>query len=931
MPAQAWNPGVRAAVAALLAVVVSVHAARNSRAAPREQLAPVGDYTLYQLVLEDATLKDEIGGMVAYPILANLHCINGKIVGGWLDGRKSELQKYRREGPSMVKPQGLRIRNGRMHGVLTIVSCWNQYDYRIDADVTDGKINGFYQKAYGANRNGEKRVQGNVSIPDHGLTHEEGRYRLRLNGIINNRDLAVTVSVTDTGIEAYCRGDPGRPYNTGAHRVLRSKLSKRGTTLSGELFIMLASDGYLPPDWRPIGIRCTLEVDLNRPENSGTYSAVLGVEENVYGEVRGLAVAGRERVLREGRLASGTDYPNFRGPGGGGAAVDRGHALVGDARKARLRWRSEEHVLFKWASARGWALRRGHGNYVGPLIADGRLYQYTYLASEGVHPVHTDDLVICMDAATGLTLWKTSFERTGVNWSRAGGKYGNGHNPPCIRNGRLYFMGIGGRVFCLDARTGEYLWRNNVGIPAYIVDEHKAAMEKRTGRGWKNGAVSGDDTGAIVADGVLVCGGGGIKAFDASTGRYMWSGRCSNRGSPLLWRYGDRELVVSSDGSCLEPKTGKALWRTARTGYGCTLALGELDGKHYLFTPGGEVNDELVSAKCYEITPEACKLLWKVNALESSGALPSPLIYRDCVYFPRSLSFRCIDLRTGELTGKLFTRAPVASPIAAEGRIFHENMFAAGPHGFRRLGKWLEIPEAICVTQSFADGHFFCRGNDGIYCYDFRRDAEARPELEVAAVRVPYKRKAPPSELAPREPSLQALRGPQKTRPVRTSTMTMTNQVALKQAFLKRWEQKFNLAGDSAALVRQLRSEYLSERTRAVEELARMDPRARQDILPALAELIDDAPFHVLRETLAALRITGPREQAAGYADVALRRSIKQGRPHAAELCWDALMDIDPAMRESAAKNIAAMIPSPDPRVHRGFATRTPMNPRPPG
>jgi len=905
---------IRSVLCFLLAVTVHTLGEEHPHPEAQDrQLAPVGDYTLYQLVLEDATLKDEMGGMVAYPFLANLHCINGKIVSGWLDGRKSELQKYRREGPSMVLPENLHIRDGRIHGVLSIVSCWNRYDFRIDGDVKNGTIDGFYEKAYGGGPQGEKQVRGEISIPNHDLTGEEHRYRLRLNGIMAGKDLAVTVSVKDSGIEAYCRGDPGDPYNTGAHRILGSDLSKQGSVLSGEVFLMLASDGYLPPDWRPIGIRCSIEADTSRPEQSGTYSAVIGVEHSVYGRVRGMVVAGKERVLREGRVAPGTDYAWFRGPKGSGAAVDRGHALVDSARKAKLRWRSEEHVLFKWLSARGWAVPRGHGTYVGPLVADGRVYQYAFLPDPDSHPVQADDWMVCMDAATGLTLWLTSFRHSGANYQC--GKYGNGHNVPCIRDGRVYFMGSAGQVFCLDARTGEYVWRSDVGTSAYLIEEHKAAQMKRIDGKTEFKTVSGFHHGTIVADGVMVCGGGGLKAFDAATGRYLWSGSCSGWGSPLLWRYGGRELIVSSNGTCLDPKTGKVLWRTDRTSYRCTLALGELDGKHYLFAPGGEIDDEPVSAKCYEITPDACKLVWKLNPLESSGALPSPLIYRDCVYFPRSLSFRCIDLRTGKLMVKLSSRRPVASPIAAEGKVFHQGMFAAGPHGFRKLGRSFEIPEAICCTPSFADGRYFGRGNDGIYCYDFRRDAEARPGLEVAAVRVPYKRKAPPAQLELRKSTFQAIRPSADPRPVRTSLVTMTNQVELKQAFVARWGQPFELGHDPAALVRQLRSDYLSERQRAVEELARIDARARQDMLPALAKLLNHGPFHVMRSALDALRITGPAKQAAGHVYAALKRSVAAGRPHAAELLWDALMDIKPEMREPAAKDVAALVPSPDQRV----------------
>ena len=469
-----------------------------------------------------------------------------------------------------------------------------------------------------------------------------------LNDVLDgNKDLVITVRREESGVEAYCQGNPGDAYNTAAHHLLESNLKLKGSMLTGDFFMMLRSDGWRPPDWRGRGMRCTFKADVSRAENSGSYSAVLGVEKEFYGRVRGLLVAKEPRVLREGRLAQGADYPYFRGPKSSGSGVDFGHNLVGSGRSARLLWRSQEHVLFKWDSARGWAVPRGHGTYVGPLVADDRVYQYAFVPNPDDHRVQADDWMVCMDAATGLTLWRTSFRHSGVNFKC--GKYGNGHNLPCIRDGRAYFMGSAGHVFCLDARTGECIWRSDVGTAAYRIEEHKSEQTARTdGKVDLSRTVSGIHSGATVADGVLVCGGGGITGFDAATGRRLWGAGCSTWGSPLLWRYGKRELIISSNGTCLEPKTGKVLWRTPRTSYRCTLVIGELDGKHYLFSPGGDSKEGPISAKCHEITPERCKLHWELNPLESSGALASPCIYRDCVYFPRPGSFRCIDLRTGK-------------------------------------------------------------------------------------------------------------------------------------------------------------------------------------------------------------------------------------------------------------------------------------------
>jgi len=94
-----------------------------------------------------------------------------------------------------------------------------------------------------------------------------------------------------------------------------------------------------------------------------------------------------------------------------------------------------------------------------------------------------------------------------------------------------------------------------------------------------------------------------------------------------------------------------------------------------------------------------------------------------------------------------------------------------------------------------------------------------------------------------------------------------------------------------------------------------MDRSARAELLPSLAALLEDAPFHVMCQTLEAVRIAGPPGEAARHVHAALKRSVAQGRPHAAELSWNTLMEIDAAAKEAAAKEVAALVPAGGPRV----------------
>jgi outer membrane protein assembly factor BamB len=70
--------------------------------------------------------------------------------------------------------------------------------------------------------------------------------------------------------------------------------------------------------------------------------------------------------------------------------------------------------------------------------------------------VKADDVVVCIDAATGKTLWKNVFALKSMN--QPSHKGGAANNTPCVGGGKVFAMGPGGTLYGIEIATGKVLW-----------------------------------------------------------------------------------------------------------------------------------------------------------------------------------------------------------------------------------------------------------------------------------------------------------------------------------------------------------------------------------------------------------------------------------------------------------------------------------------
>ena len=419
----------------------------------------------------------------------------------------------------------------------------------------------------------------------------------------------------------------------------------------------------------------------------------------------------------------------------------------------------------------------GNGGWSSPVISQGNVYLYThertqlrelgkklypYLAPEkrtGMSDAEYReyeikrrdedeargkafqfvDRVYCFRAADGEPRWQYQHDAVYSRFPQSGS--------PTVANGRLYALGAGRRLFCLNVENGEQQWE--VRLPGEFRDEFMQAS-----------LLEIEETLIVMATHLF--------GVDAQTGEIIWQGDPAktqgSHSSPVNWECNGKQYAVVNVGGgntiCLEPRTGKELWRVKSEG---TLATPVIVGNR-LITYG---NSRKKGMRCYELSATDAKLLWTFHGTTDKGS--SPVVVGDFVFVQGERRLACVDLQTGKASWQ--TTLDLASPqyvslIAADAKVFYccEGLlsFAATaaayeplvmakidntgwmaseqthrdtlgldemekqPGGLakaqkifqQKIGKHGPLP---CASPAIADGLMFIRLKNGLACYDFRK------------------------------------------------------------------------------------------------------------------------------------------------------------------------------------------------------------------
>jgi outer membrane protein assembly factor BamB len=411
-----------------------------------------------------------------------------------------------------------------------------------------------------------------------------------------------------------------------------------------------------------------------------------------------LAVAAHASVFAQGI------WPSFRGPQGDGSAAGA---------RLPLTWSETENVLWKTAVTHlGWSTP----------VTDGRRVWLTSASTNG-----TDFFAFCVDAGSGAVL----HEKRLFHCDKPE-PLGNAVNcyaapSPALEKGRVYAHFGSYGTACLDADSGDELWR-------------RTDLPCRHYRGPGSSAILHRDLLILTFDGVDVQ---YVTALDTRTGKTVWKtdratkwddldekGAPKREGdfrkgfaTPLVIAAGGAEQLISPASSALyayDPLTGKELWHTCNKAH--TPAVSPAFGGGLVLAVTGHGPAEMLAVR-----PDgsgdvsASHVAWRLPG-KDVPLTPSPVVLDGLLYMLADHgALTCIEVATGKpVWREMLGGSYLASPIHDGERVYFFG--GSGKATVIRAGRTFEklaenkLAAGFMASPAVSAGRLFLRTKTHLYC-----------------------------------------------------------------------------------------------------------------------------------------------------------------------------------------------------------------------
>ncbi|HTU89750.1 MAG TPA: PQQ-binding-like beta-propeller repeat protein [Gemmataceae bacterium] len=372
---------------------------------------------------------------------------------------------------------------------------------------------------------------------------------------------------------------------------------------------------------------------------------------------------------------------------------------------------SETELLQSWGEKGPpmlWQKDVGEG-YSAPVVAGERLILF--------HRVGDEEIVECLDAASGKPIWK---HRDPTRYRDPLGKGDGPRSTPLIAGERVYTLSPGGRLLSLKLANGEKVWQREL-LKHYNVPR----------------SYFGVGTSPILESGrVLVNVGArdaGIVAFDKDNGKEVWkaTGDGASYSSPMAATidgvrhvlFFTRQGIVS-----LDPATGNVRfskrWRS-RMDASVNAAAPVVVGDSVFFSSCYDTGAILVRAK-----KDGIETLWS-NDRSLSCHYSTPVYHDGYLYGfdgrqESGTEFRCVDVKNGKVHWSK-EGFGCGSMILAEG-----NLIVLSEGGDLVLvecksDKYREKARASVLTgpcrahMALANGRLYARDNRKLVCLNLKK------------------------------------------------------------------------------------------------------------------------------------------------------------------------------------------------------------------
>jgi len=319
------------------------------------------------------------------------------------------------------------------------------------------------------------------------------------------------------------------------------------------------------------------------------------------------------------RPAAAQDWPQWRG-------ANRDAKVIGFV--APTTW--PQQLTEKWKVVVG-------DGVATPAVVGDKIYVFT--RQDG------NEVVRCLDAATGQEIWQDKYETQGV--SGAASQFSGPRSSPAVADGKVVTQGVQGILSCYDADAGKLLWRNEDyrgSTPRFAT-----ASSPILTAGLCIAQLGGQDDGAMVA-------------YDLATGdqTWIWAGDTPSYGSPVLMHVGGTQVIAAPTEQkmvAINVADGRLLWQVPFTQGRYNAATPIIDGQTLIYALQGTTAEKLT------LTAEGIETEQLWNNSDATVVFNSPVL-KDGLIFGLSgtNSIFCVRADTGEMawTAPLDAGAPAA-------------------------------------------------------------------------------------------------------------------------------------------------------------------------------------------------------------------------------------------------------------------------------
>ncbi|MCH7989854.1 MAG: PQQ-binding-like beta-propeller repeat protein [Planctomycetes bacterium] len=349
-------------------------------------------------------------------------------------------------------------------------------------------------------------------------------------------------------------------------------------------------------------------------------------------------------------------------------------------------------------------------------IADGRVFTQGNVDGEG--------RIFCIDEKTGKTIWS-------VNSPAEKGEYihkrrGNGaRGTPAVDGNRVYTIGGGGAVTCLETKTGKVLWS------LHLIDDLKGAG-RRPGRvpGW-----GFSESPLIDGNHVIVTPGGSdgaVAALDKLTGDVVWRSTelidgASYSSAIAADVLGVHQIIQFTSGhvSGLDASNGKLLWDYSESTNTRANVSSPIYSDGFVFSSSGYgTGGGLVKIVRNGNEFKAEEVYFSKDMTNHHGGI----VLVDGYLYGFGRQLLCMDLKTGNIAWR--SRKVVKGSLCyADGHFYYlsqanrVSLIEANPKEFVEKGRF-EIPDSGRESWAHpvvANGRLYIRDQNTLTAYNIKK------------------------------------------------------------------------------------------------------------------------------------------------------------------------------------------------------------------